>query len=344
MSLDSEFENTILDLSKKRLINLSAKVVVGEPLKLTAVCDELIEVSAVGEVVQQAQKAPVTQEKIIDNLSKWDRDIFEVVSVNFEEFSDNAFLPISAINELRRELVTKVTDSILEEYKQDTTRNSLPQLSESVSPVDNMVIVDERADAKKLDEYSKVILAPSVYSVDVLDKFYQKYRNVLTGRFVVSLPIVALTDDLKVLDDIVAWAKANDVYIMANNIYALDYIRDGAKVISSYNMNTTNSYAYSYLKKLGVEEIIFSCEKWCNRVQGAYKLGSGKRVLMTMAHCPYTTLKGSGCERVCGDKNSGCSYSGELRLFNENNSYTIRRYRIANCYFELLSKNNLNFT
>ena len=336
--LDSEFENSILDLSKKRLINLSAKVVVGEPLKLTAVCDELIEVSAVGEVVQQAQKAPVTQEKIIDNLSKWDRDIFEVVSVNFEEFSDNAFLPISAINELRRELVAKVTDSILEEYKQDTTRNSLPQLSESVSPVDNMVIVDERADAKKLDEYSKVILAPSVYSVEVVDKFYQKYRNVLAGRFVVSLPIVALTEDLKVLDDIVAWAKANDVYIMANNIYALDYIRDGAKVISSYNMNTTNSYAYSYLKKLGVEEIIFSCEKWCNRVQGAYKLGSGKRVLMTMAHCPYTTLKGSGCERVCGDKNSGCSYSGELRLFNENNSYTIRRYRIANCYFELLDE------
>ena len=336
--LDSEFENTILDLSKKRLINLSAKVVVGEPLKLTAVCDELIEVSVVGEVVQQAQKAPVTQEKIIDNLSKWDRDIFEVVSVNFEEFSDNAFLPISAINELRRELVAKVTDSILEEYKQDTSRNSLPQLFESVSPVDNMVIVDERADAKKLDEYSKVILAPSVYSVEVVDKFYQKHRNVLAGRFVVSLPIVALTDDLKVLDDIVAWAKANDVYIMANNIYALDYIRDGAKVISSYNMNTTNSYAYSHLKKLGVEEIIFSCEKWCNRVQGAYKLGSGKRVLMTMAHCPYTTLKGSGCERVLGDKNSGCSYSGELRLFNENNSYTIRRYRIANCYFELLDE------
>ena len=56
--LDSEFENTIIDLSKKRLINLSARIVVGEPLKLTAVCDGVSEVCVLGEVVQAAQKAP----------------------------------------------------------------------------------------------------------------------------------------------------------------------------------------------------------------------------------------------------------------------------------------------
>ena len=337
--LDSEFENTILDLSKKRLINLSARVVVGESLKLTAYCDEDIFASVSGEVVQVAQKAPLSKEKIIDNLSKWDRDIFGIVSVDFEDFSDNAFLPISAINELRRDLTAKVTESILNSYKVVSVTGEIPQVISDTSPLSNMAIVDEKCDISKIGDYSKVILSPSVYSVEVIENFYNKYKKHLKGRLVVNLPIIALKDDLRVIDDIVAWAQANDCYIMANNIYALDYIREGTKVISSYNMNTTNSYAYSYLKRLGVAEVVFSCEKWCNRVLGAYKLGSGRRVLMTMAHCPYTTFRGSGCERICGDVSKGsCSYTGDLKLYNDNNSYSIRRYRIHNCYFELLDE------
>ena len=334
--LDSEFENTIIDLSKKRLINLSARIVVGEPLKLTAVCDGVSEVCVLGEVVQVAQKAPLSKDKVIDNLSKWDKSIFELVSIDFDEFSDNAFLPVSVINEARRELCDKVTEVVLSEFKANYSKNELPNVCECNSPLSNMVIIDEKCDVAKLGEYSKVIFAPSVYSVDIIDKFYKKHESKLRGRFVVNLPIIALSKDLKVVDSIVAWANANSVYVMANNIYALDYIRDGAKVVASYNMNTTNTYAFEALRGFGVEEVIFSCEKWCNRVQGAYKLGSGRRVLMTMAHCPYTTLKGNGCENVCGKDAKGCSYTGELKLYNENNAYAIRRYKIHNCYFELL--------
>lgn len=334
--LDSEFENTMIDLSKKRLINLTARVVVGETLKLTAICDEDIVITVEGDVVQVAQKAPLSKEKVCENLAKWDRDIFEIVSTNFEEFSDNAFLPVSVINEVRRELCDRVTESILSEYRTNYSKNELPKVCEHNSPLSNMVIIDEKCDITKLGEYSKVIFAPSVYSVDLIDKFYRKNEAKLRGRFVVNLPIIALSDDLKIIDSIVKWATANSVFVMANNIYALDYIRDGAKVIASYNMNTTNTYAFEALRGFGVEEVIFSCEKWCNRVQGAYKLGSGRRVLMTMAHCPYTTLKGKGCENICGKDAKGCSYTGELKLYNENNAYAIRRYKIHNCYFELL--------
>lgn len=337
--LDSQFENTVLDLSKKRLINLTARVVVGEKLKLTAICDDSIEITVEGDVVQVAQKAPLSREKVIDHLSKWDREIFELVAIDFECFSDMAFLPVSAINELRRVLCDRVTEGILAGYKVVATRGELPVLDEKVSPISNMVIVDETCDISKLDEFSKVILSPSIYTVEVIDQVYKKYKACLEGRLVINLPIIALADDLKVIDVIVAWANSHKAYIMASNIYALDYITEGAKVISSYNMNTTNSYAFAFLKELGAEEVIFSCEKWCNRVQGAYKLGSGKRVLMTLAHCPYTTLKRKGCEKVCGDgTKGGCSYSGDLKLYNENNSYAIRRYRVYNCYFELLDE------
>ncbi len=337
--LDSEFESTILDLSKKRLINLTARIVVGEPMRLTAVCDEKFEISVEGEVVQPAMKSPLSQDKVCENLSKWDREFFEIVSVDCEEFSDNAFLPISAINEIRRELSDRVVDSILADYKVDIDRREQPKLAESSLLTSNMVMVDEKCDILSLGEYSQIILAPSIYSVEVVEKFYNKFKSQVDGRFVINLPIIALADDLEIIDTIVAWAKENNVCIMANNIYALDYIREGVKVMASQNMNITNGYAYTYLKRLGVQSIVFSCEKWCNRVQGTYKLGSGRRVLMTLAHCPYTTLKGNGCEKVCGKGAQGnCSYSGELKLYNDNNAYAIRRYRVHNCYFELLDE------
>ena len=104
-------------------------------------------------------------------------------------------------------------------------------------------------------------------------------------------------------------------------------------------MNIANSYAMASLKSMGVEDIVFSCEKWTDRTQGTYKLGSGRRVLMTMAHCPYVTVTGTGCDNIKGQGcGTTCQFKGQLSLYNENNVYGIRRYRVKNCYFELIGE------
>ena len=334
--LDAVFESNVPDLSKKRQVELTAEFVIGEPIKLTANCDDTT-VSVTGQVVQVAQKSPVVKEKIIENLSKWDKDIFEIASIVFDRLDENIFVPVSAINEARRELAEKLTDSML--VTKAFNASAMPQLVKYDSPLGSIVIVDERMDiGRNYDAYSSIVLSPTVYSIAIVSEFYSKFKSVLGGRLVINLPIVAMADDLVVIDEIVDWAIANDIGIMINNIYGLDYLSKGAKVIAGSNMNIANGYAMASMKAMGIEDIVFSCEKWTDRSQGSYKMGSGRRVLMTMAHCPAVTLSGQGCVNIKGDCGSGCQYKGQMSLRNDNNTYGIRRYRIKNCYFELLDE------
>lgn len=335
--LDAEFESNILDLSRKRQVELTAKFVVGEPIKLTAKSGEYT-VTALGQVVQAAERAPVSKEKIIENLSKWDKDIFEISQVNFDRLDSNLFVPVSAINEVRRLVSEKLIKEINLGRLLNNVAVAIPQLNKYETVLDTMVIVDEQADISKLkDDYSKFILSPTVYSVAVVSNFYNKYTAILEGRFVINLPIVAMAEDLSVIDEIVDFAAGHNTAIMINNIYGLYYLGRAVKVIAGANMNITNGYAVDALKSMGVEDIVFSCEKWTDRVQGTYKLGSGRRVLMTMAHCPSVTLTGQGCANIKGESSaSTCQFKGQMSLYNDNNSYGIRRYKIKNCYFELL--------
>ena len=277
------------------------------------------------------------KEKIIENLSKWDKDIFEIASIVFDRLDENIFVPVSAINEARRELAEKLTDSML--VTKAFNASAMPQLVKYDSPLGSIVIVDERMDiGRNYDAYSSIVLSPTVYSIAIVSEFYSKFKSVLGGRLVINLPIVAMADDLVIIDEIVDWAIANDIGIMINNIYGLDYLSKGAKVIAGSNMNIANGYAMASMKAMGIEDIVFSCEKWTDRSQGSYKMGSGRRVLMTMAHCPAVTLSGQGCVNIKGDCGSGCQYKGQMSLRNDNNTYGIRRYRIKNCYFELLDE------
>lgn len=48
---------------------------------------------------------------------------------------------------------------------------------------------------------------------------------------------------------------------------------------------------------------------------------------MTFAHCPYKTLYGNDCKN--------CKYKGDITLSREKRVYTVKRTRVAACYFGL---------
>ncbi len=334
--LDSEFESNIIDKSRKRVVDIQVSAVIGEPLKLTAICEKWV-VSVSGDNVQEALKSPLSKEKISENLGKWDRDIFDINSIKFLDFDNNVFLPISSINEARRELAENLICEIVNSYKLDITRCDMPVLNILDNAEGKLAVVDENTDLSKIShEYTGYILAPSVYSVAVIEKFVVKNAKYIDNNIMINLPIIALSKDMVIIDSIAYFATEKGYPLYISNIYGLDYIREGARVIASNNMNITNSYALSTLAGLGVSSAVFSAEKWTGRIQGTYKLGSGKKVLMTFAHCPVSTLYGKGCEKTGG--NGECRYRNSLSLKGENNDYTIRRYVVYNCYFELLDE------
>lgn len=320
-AVDSKFEDGVIDKSRYREICLSVSAIVGNRFEVVASVGEHKK-TFYGDVLESAKTRAITKENVISQLSKFDPQIWRVkfIEINL----DNVFMSLSKINEIRREIVSYF-ESVFHDPKV-YTQNPLPKI-ESVSASGNMAVVDEKANIRGLAKnYDRLIFAPTVYSVQVVGHFVDEYSKYFKGTPVLKLPIIAMSDDLKVLDGILK--ACPNIALMAENIYGLDYLNDGFEVLAGSNMNITNDYTLTCLKLFGVQDMVGSIERWCQPLGGLFRITSGNLVLMTFAHCPYKTIMGSTCE--------ACKYAGAIKLNGGGNDYTIRRYRVAKCYYELV--------
>ncbi len=320
-AVDSVFESEVVDKSKYRQIDLSVSAIVGNKFEVVASVKEHKK-TFYGDVLESAKTRAITKENIVSQLGKFDPQIWRV---NFNEITlDDVFMPLSKLNEIRREIVAYF-EGVFHEIKEHEAKQ-FPKI-ERVSASGNMAIVNEKTNIKSLvKEYNKLIFAPTVYSLKVVKEFISEYSKYFNGKPILKLPIIAMNADLKVIDGILK--ECPNVALMAENIYGLSYLDDGFEVLAGSNLNITNDYMVTSLKSLGVKEMVGSVEKWCQMPKGLYKITSGNLVLMTFAHCPYKTIMGSTCDK--------CTYLGDVKISGGGNDYTIRRYRVAKCYYELL--------
>lgn len=341
--LDEKFENEIIDKSKYRDIKMSFNARVGSLPVLTIISEEYTILVSGEEVSAKATSKPTTVDSIIANLSKLGemRKYFNIEEIVCN-IDDNIFLPVSEINSLRREGLTRLCDKILMSYKCEVGHadkvstdfnNYLTLIKDIVSlpTYSKLVMVDENCGINNLSkDYDGVILSPTIYDVKVIENFYNNFSKKFNSKLILNMPIIALRKDIFVLDKIVDFCKDKDIVLLANNIYTLDYINSGVEVWAGSNMNVCNDYSCLALLKYGVKEIVSSIEKWFSGLNNTYKMCGGKRVLMTFAHCPCKTLTSKGCA------NGECGYCGDIYVKGEGQEYSIRRYKVASCYFELV--------
>lgn len=320
-AVDSKFEDEVIDKSKYREICLSVSAIVGNRLEVVASVGEYKK-TFYGDVLEGAKTRAITKENIISQLSKFDPQIWQV---KFTEINlDNVFMPLSKLNEIRRDIVAYF-ESVFHAPKVYIP-NLFPKI-ESVSASGNMAVVDEKVNIRNLAKnYDRLIFAPTVYSVQVVGHFVDEYSKCFKGTPVLKLPIIAMSDDLKVIDGILK--ACPNIALMAENIYGLDYLNDGFEVLAGSNMNITNDYTLTCLKSFGVQDMVGSIERWCQPLGGLFRITTGNLVLMTFAHCPYKTIMGSTC--------GACKYAGAIKLNGGGNDYNLRRYRVAKCYYELV--------
>ena len=132
MSFSNEKKSTIqgtLPEEKPIPAEGSVRLVCGEPALLTVRCRDT-EITVPGPVVQRAQKAPVTEEDIRSRMGRmggtgfvWDR-----LQVDAEE---DIFLPVAALNALRRGAVRTVAEALLAPGRRQYPRD---RVLESPSP------------------------------------------------------------------------------------------------------------------------------------------------------------------------------------------------------------------
>jgi len=286
-----------IEKKPKKEITIYASFQTGEKAFVTMVAGNS-SVTVEGEVVQTASKQPITEENVKKQLGKLGESIFKAEHLEVS-VGDGAFYPLKAINELRREAVSKLEDAILLENGFVAVRTDARFPREIQAEVPNQKLSKEtgrfivsvnrkeqlEAVAEIALEYKKCISRICVEADLLVENQEQVIANctALAQNFevVLALPYIIRQRDEKYLSQIFALLEQE------NSIFSGILVRspEGMGILKErkYKGNIyTDAGFYVWNRK--------ALEVWQNEVSGIclpYELKSGELQSLTKFHVPY---------------------------------------------------------
>jgi len=322
LTVDKAWEDSQTQIKDKLKIKATFSAHIGKKAKLEFCFEDSVALVESDSVVEKAQNAPLSSESIEQSISKLGDTDFELET--FECAIEDIFMPKSLLNDLRRKAAEKLTSEILDNYALDNIKDieRVPfEIKKREGKKLSFVVINEES---SFDEKVDVIISPKDYNdIPAIKKALSKVK----GKKYLNLPIVANTKDMEVLNRLTDAIDFDGV--VANNIYGLSY--PAKDTIGGFGLNIANSYTVDFLASCGVEAFIKSIEDYLSKDLGGGNEYVGKIPLMTLCHCPFKVNYGGDCSK--------CKYSDGLVYRQESGKeFGIRRYKLYNCYFELLGK------
>lgn len=287
----------------KRKVHVDLKIKIVEKPVINLKSDDLEGTYILDRLVEPAKKAGLERGRVLENISKTGDSIFEIEGINMD-LDDNAFLPISAINELRREglkiledkFLTRSIERIPVDNKLEDHKNDFKREKSLVKVFFNKFEDLKKTDLNKIDEI--IIRAKD------LEKFKKSYGN---REVSIYLDKFYSYDELERLRIYIL--KNNNVKGLWINNLSEYYIfkDDGLELNADIGLNIFNRNSLGFFKKLGFESATLSPEMNSGQIQNIIKgedmevnvISYGRVPVMTMKHCPYSIEKNCLDERNC---------------------------------------------
>lgn len=301
--LYEEIDEKIESYDYKKNVDIDLKIIIGEKPVIHLKSDDLEATYVLERLVEPAKKAGLDKNRVIENISKTGDSIFEVGKINLE-LDDSAFLPISAINELRREglniLEEKILKNSLERKVHDNNLEKSKNKSEAkkslVKVFFNKFKDLEKANLEKIDE------------VIIRAKDLEKFKKIYGEREVsIYLDKFYSYDELERLRTYILKNK-NIKGLWINNISEYYIFKDdGLDLNADIGLNIFNKNSLEFFKNLGFKSVTLSAEMNSGQIQNIIKgedaeinlISYGRVPVMTMKHCPYSIVKNCTDDSNC---------------------------------------------
>ena len=264
---------------------------------MTVFCDSITE-PAVGDVVQTAQNRPTTAEDIRKNALKTGGTVFEIKNLDIES-GENIFLPASAINALRREVLEKLENAILSRsYKATGIFEKKTYTKEKTEQFFcASVRTEEQLGTVKNEDFKYVFLPAKMF-----DKTKHK------PNFVYIFPditeeknIAGYTAILEKIAELPGASVRCGNFALLKKATALNL-----KTFASPSFNVYNSVSAQALVQMGAEGVFLSPELELHEITQAAQTEAetiisvyGKTVLMKTKFCALSAAKGSCDKKLC---------------------------------------------
>ena len=219
---------------------------IGEPLKLL-VSYKNNTFEAISDYIVQEAKSPTDNYLLVgEALSKLGNTFFKLDEITYN-IGDNAFIPKSKLNDLRRDFINKILER-LNSYKKDISNIKISTLNnKKQSKLRKILLVDKIIDANIYKDFDEIRI--SSLDADVI-RFYQN-----SGKKVVfKTPNILFNE----YDQIKDFIKSNNINsIEVNNIAFID--EDIEKHLGS-DIGVFNSYTIDFFYKNNFKSIVLSNE------------------------------------------------------------------------------------
>lgn len=278
---------------KKRKMTLTLTANAGSPARLDVETDG-ISVSIEGEYVQTAKKEVTaeTRSRYASQLEKLGNSVFEAKQI---VVNADGFLPVSAINELRRRAVTELEKAL-------SVRNSPISLPESISlpeiPMKKgdvscsvRVMTAEQAHEAFTSGAHEVVVEYGELSHEEIIAL-QKYRKI--ARLLIALPVSLISEDAqKRFKDTVSPKYFDGIEI--NNIGQKELALSFEHTVGGMQLNVFNAHTARLLLDMGIERLMLSPELNAAQTHEILRFIPsdrlclhiyGRVVLMNLFHCP----------------------------------------------------------
>ena len=272
------------------------------------------------DVPVEAKNKPITEEKIIEQLSKTTDTIFEFEKINVK-LGDNLFLPsIKALNELRRsaldEILLTAKDRIIRsspKIEKLTNKKEKTRIKgkKNISLLLNIVSPD--FDYTKLENVDNIYIPLKYFT----NKSLENTIKDITTKFdtYIYLPTI-IKNNYKNLLNIVIDKSAEKYrikgFVISNlgNIQFLENInnkyKNKFKFIGNYTLNVYNNHSVDELRDLGISTLTISPELDLETIEGITKSSSIDEQLIVYGRTPLMNInycllgKTNKCYPTCG--------------------------------------------
>lgn len=321
--VDEKIEN----FDYKRDLDIDLRIKIGERPLIKVKSGDLSAIFELDRVVEVAKKSGLDRERVIENISKTGDSIFRVKNIDLD-LDDNAFLPISAINELRREATKILENKILEgsidrfeienklekknfERQNKDHRSKIKVFFNKFKDLENSSLkdIDEIIiRAKDLEKFNKKHKnrEVSIY----LDKFYSYYELENLREYILK--------------------NQNVKGIWVNNLSEYYIFKDDdLEINGDIGLNVFNKVTSDFLCDLGLKSITLSPELNSGQIQKIINkndaeinvISYGRVPVMTMKHCPFSVIKNCKDEKNCPT----CKYKNYLLRDEKNVDFEVLR-------------------
>lgn len=250
-------------------------------------------------IVEEAKKAPLTEEKIINNLTKLGNTVYNACDINLK-LDENIFMPVSLLNSLRRDAIEKLDAYLLKIDREeiDFNKNDF-KVKRDIEDKDAKVSVEinNLEDLKDININSVDNIYMDMRNINDSIVDYIKENNVkLTVVFPKYQTSIELEESIYKLDSFIDYVDG----VCLNNLAQVEIFKDeDIKKIADIGLNIFNSYTANEFIKMGFEKLILSPELNIKQIRNIAKnfadkieiVSHGLIPVMTMPHCPMSIVK-----------------------------------------------------